>query len=182
MSLKVAGVYDGVDLIFYENGGNLEYDFVVAPGVDPAQIQVVFEGMENMRVDDRSGDLVLTVAGGSELRQRRPKVYQQAENQHVEIGGGYRLLGQGRAAFTLAAYDRNRPLVIDPTVDFTTFFGGSSAVNQRRSRWTATGTPTSRVVPIPETFRQPTAQNSKIVRSSALVVFAAQGPMFSWRS
>jgi hypothetical protein len=125
--VRVAGVYDGVDLIFYSNGGNLEYDFVVAPGADPKRIQVVFDGMEKMRVDHKSGDLVLTVAGSSELRQLRPKVYQQIDDKHVEIAGGYRLLGNGHAAFTLAAYDRSRPLVIDPTVDFTTFFGGTSA-------------------------------------------------------
>ena len=120
-------MYEGIDLVFYNNGGDLEYDFVVAPGADPKQIQVVFEGMNQMRVDEKSGDLVLTAPDGSELRQFRPKVYQQVGDKRVEIAGGYRMLGHGRAASTLAAYDRSRALVIDPTVDFTTFFGGNSA-------------------------------------------------------
>jgi len=125
--VKVAGVYPGIDLIVYSHGGNLEYDFAISPGADPNQIQLVFEGMEKMRVDQKSGDLVLTVKGSSELRQLRPKIYQQVENKRVEINANYRLLDDGRAGFTLAAYDRSRPLVIDPTVDFTTFFGGTSA-------------------------------------------------------
>jgi hypothetical protein len=67
------------------------------------------------------------VVDGSELRQVRPKVYQEVDSQRVQIAGGYKLLDHRRAAFTLAAYDRSRPLVIDPTVAFTSFFGGSSA-------------------------------------------------------
>src|SRR5580704_14378919 len=124
--VKVAGVYQGIDLVFYTNGGNLEYDLVAAPGADLKQVQVVFEGMTGMRVDEKSGDLLLTAPDGSELRQLRPKVYQQIANKRVEIAGGYRVLGQGRVAFALANYDRNSKLVIDPTVDFTTFYGGSS--------------------------------------------------------
>ena len=125
--VKVANVYEGIDLILYTHDDNLEYDFVVGPGADPKQVQVVFEGMKGMRVDKKSGDLVLTAPDGSELRQFRPNVYQQLADKRVEVAGGYKLLGPGRAAFTLAAYDRSRAVVIDPTVDFTTFYGGSSA-------------------------------------------------------
>ena len=122
---KVAGVYEGVDLVFYSHGGDLEYDFVAAPGADPSQIQLAFEGTDRMRVDEQSGDLVLTTAGGSELRQVRPRVYQQVGAKRVEVGGRYRLLKHGQAAFTLAHYDRRRPLVIDPTIAFTRFLHGS---------------------------------------------------------
>ena len=120
--LSVSGVYDGVDLVFYSNGGDLEYDFVVAPGADPKQIRLAFDGQERMRVDEKSGDLVLTTAGGSELRQVRPQVYQQLGNQRVEVAGGYQLLDHGRAAFTLASYQHQRSLVIDPTVKFSLAF------------------------------------------------------------
>jgi Beta-propeller repeat len=125
--VKVSDVYQGIDLVFYTNGDNLEYDFVLAPGADPKQIQVAFEGMRGMRVDEKSGDLVLTAPDGSQLRQLRPNVYQQIADTRVEVPGSYRMLGQGRAAFTLAPYDRSRAVVIDPTVDFTTFYGGNSA-------------------------------------------------------
>jgi Beta-propeller repeat len=125
--ISAAGVYDGIDLVFYTNGADLEYDFVVRPGADPNQIRFAFEGTERMRVDDKTGDLVLTTAGGSELRQVRPKVYQQVGDRRIEAAGGYELLDRGRAAFTLAAYDQRRPLVIDPTVSFTKFLAGNSS-------------------------------------------------------
>jgi Beta-propeller repeat len=123
--LKAAGIYSGVDLVLYSNGGDLEFDFVVAPGADPMQIQLAYEGIRGIRVDDRVGNLILTTAGGSELKQARPRVYQQIENKRVEVATGYKLLPQGRVTFTLASYDRQRSLVIDPIVGFTQFVGGS---------------------------------------------------------
>jgi hypothetical protein len=122
--VNAASVYDGIDLVFYDHGGNLEYDFVVAPGADPKQIRLAFEGQDEMHVDRKSGDLVLT-AGGIEMRQVRPRVYQQIGNARVEVAGAYEMLDRGRASFLLAAYDRQSPLVIDPTVSFTMFLGGS---------------------------------------------------------
>jgi hypothetical protein len=123
--VKVANVYKGIDLIFYNNGGDLEYDFAVAPDANPEQIQVVFEGTTKTRVDPKSGDLIVTLPGGSELRQLKPKVYQQAGNKRVEIAGGYRLLDQERAAFTLAGYDRSHALVIDPRLTIARSIGGN---------------------------------------------------------
>jgi len=116
--LTVGGVYEGVDLVFYSHDGAFEYDFVVKPGSDPKKIRLAFEGHQRMRVDSPSGDLVLTTAGGQELRQRRPNVYQQVGTKRVPVAGEYELLSRGRAAFALAAYDRRLPLVIDPTVTF----------------------------------------------------------------
>jgi hypothetical protein len=123
--VKVANVYEGIDLIFYTNAGDLEYDFAVAPGADPKQIQVVFEGTKEMRLDPKSGDLIVTLPDGSELRQLKPKVYQQVGDKRVEIAGGYRLAGPQRAAFTLAGYDRSQALVIDPRLTIARSIGGN---------------------------------------------------------
>src|SRR5262249_55508996 len=121
--LSARSVYDGIDLVFYSHGADLEYDFIVAPGADPDQIQLAFDGVDHMTVD-ASGDLLLR-AGGSELRHIRPKLYQKSGSERGEVAGGYRILGRGQAAFQLASYDRRQSLVIDPTVSFTTFLGGS---------------------------------------------------------
>ena len=124
--ISAANVYDGIDLVFYSNGSDLEYDFVVKPGADPKSIRMAFEGQAFSRVDQKSGDLILTTAGGSELRQVHPKVYQQLGNRRVEVAGGYQLLEGGRATFALASYDRRRALIIDPTLAFARAYGGSN--------------------------------------------------------
>src|SRR6202035_226990 len=101
--VRVANVYKGIDLVFYGNSGDLEYDFVVAPGADPRQIRLAFEGADRVRIDGKTGDLLLTTHGGSELRQIRPKVYQQVGARRVEVGGGYQIQDQQHVVFTLAA-------------------------------------------------------------------------------
>ena len=122
-SLRVSDVYQGIDVVFYNDHGNLEYDFVVQPGADTNQIQVAFEGQRNLRLDQHTGDLLLTTPSGSELRQMSPKAYQEIGNRRVSVAGGYQLLSGSRAAFSLAAYDVQRPLVIDPTVQLSQFLG-----------------------------------------------------------
>ena len=66
-------LYEGIDLVYYGNQGQLEYDLVVAPGADPSQIQLAFEGTDNLTVDPTTGDLVLTVEGSSEKLEVRSK-------------------------------------------------------------------------------------------------------------
>ena len=123
--VRVPDVYQGIDLVLYSDGGNLEYDFVVAPGADPGKIELAFEGQHDLRVDGKSGDLVIT-SGSSELRQRRPRMYQQVGNERIEVAGGYQLPDHDRATFALAGYDRQRPLIIDPTIAFIQFLNGES--------------------------------------------------------
>ena len=86
---KVAyeGVYPGIDLVYYGNQGQLEYDLVVAPGADPNQIQLAFEGAEHLSVN-KAGDLVLDVDGG-EVRLLQPQVYQMVDGRKVEVAANY---------------------------------------------------------------------------------------------
>lgn len=157
--MSVIGVYDGIDLVFYSHGGDLEYDFVVKPGADAKRIRLSVEGQDRIRVDNKSSDLLLTTEDGSELRQIRPKVYQQIGERRVEIAGGYQLLDHRRSTFTLAACDRSRPLVIDPTVSFTSFFGGSRADYAQAVAVDNDGNTYVTAVPTPKTFRSLTVQN-----------------------
>jgi hypothetical protein len=124
--LKITGVYKDIDLVLYSHNGDLEYDFVLPPGADPKQIHLKFEGQDHLRIDDASGDLVLATPNGTEIRQVRPRICQQAGDRRIELAGGYRLLEHGQAAFTVAHYDPHRALVIDPTVTLVRFVGGSA--------------------------------------------------------
>jgi hypothetical protein len=125
--VRVAGVYDGIDVVFYSRGSDLEYDFIVAPGADPGQIRLVFDGAKGVHVDNKTGDLLVKTVMGSELRHVRPKVYQQIANRKVEVTGSYRILDQGEVTLALASYDRRSTLLIDPTVTFTRFLAGSNS-------------------------------------------------------
>jgi Beta-propeller repeat len=123
--VKYSRVYPGVDLVFYGNQNLLEYDFTVSPGADPAVIALAFEGIKDMRVDD-AGDLILRTDAG-EIRQSRPVVYQQIDGARRVIPASYLVKGKNQIAFQIANYDRSKPLVIDPTLAFSTYLGGSGS-------------------------------------------------------
>ena len=116
-------VYPGIDLLYYGNQRQLEYDFVVAPGADPKKIVLGFKGADKLEIDAK-GELVLHAAGG-DIRQHKPFIYQNIEGIRREIAGGYVRKGANRVSFQVAAYDRSQPLVIDPVLSYSTFLGGS---------------------------------------------------------
>jgi hypothetical protein len=121
--VKYEDVYPGIDLIYYGRDGNLEYDFNVAPGADPSQISLSFDGADQVKVNE-AGNLVLSTALG-EVTQHAPHIYQQDGAGGREIAGGYALRRDGRVGFDLEAYDARKRLVIDPEVVYATYFGGS---------------------------------------------------------
>src|SRR5256885_3563981 len=112
--VQYQNVYPGIDLVYYGNQRQLEYDFVVAPGANPKKIVLGFKGADKLEIDAQ-GDLVLRTAGG-DIRQHRPLIYQEIDGIRQEIDGGYVRKGANRVGFRLAAYDTARLLIIDPVV------------------------------------------------------------------
>ncbi len=121
--VRVGEIYPGVDLVYYGNQQRLEYDFVVAPKTDPRAISLHVTGADNIRVDAQ-GDLVFTL-GRDEIRQPKPLIYQTVAGMRKEIPGGYRLTDKQTFAFQIGDYDCELPLVIDPVLSYSTFFGGT---------------------------------------------------------
>jgi hypothetical protein len=119
--VKYSGVYPGVDLVYYGNQQSLEYDFVVAPGANPNAIALDFKGVQGLKVSE-AGDLIL-VTGNGDLVQHKPVIYQNVAGQRRVIDGSYAVQGT-RARFQVSRYDHTLPLVIDPTLAYSTYFGG----------------------------------------------------------
>ena len=121
--VRYENVYPGIDLIFYgTEQRRLEYDFILAPGADASAIALGFEGAKRVEID-AEGDLVLHTDGGK-VRQHKPVVYQEVAGVRKEIGGTYVLRDRNRVGFEVAAYDRSRPLIIDPVLSYSTYLGG----------------------------------------------------------
>jgi hypothetical protein len=114
-------LYPGVDLVFYGNQRQLEYDLVVAPGADPGAIRMQFDGVDSLRLDS-AGNLVLR-AGAGELRQHRPIVYQERDGARQSVNGRYVIQAHNRVTFEIAKYDTRKPLIIDPVLTFATYLG-----------------------------------------------------------
>jgi hypothetical protein len=122
--VKYHAVYPGVDLVYYGNQRQLEHDFIVAPGADPRLISLRLQGAKKLSLDLR-GDLVLKTQNG-EIRLQKPVIYQEVDGVRQEIAGGYRLEGKNLVGFEVATYDVTKALVVDPTLVYSTYLGGSS--------------------------------------------------------
>jgi hypothetical protein len=122
--VKYSAVYPGIDLVYYGQSQQLEYDFIVAPGADPGTIKLGFAGVEQTTVDAQ-GDLVLKTAGGPPLRFQKPVMFQIDNGRRHAIEGGYVHHSPHQIGFRVGAYDRTQPLIIDPVLSYSTYLGGS---------------------------------------------------------
>ena len=119
--VRAAGVYPGIDLIYYGDQNRLEYDFVVAPGANPNAIRLRFDGVRSLRTDTQ-GNLILSTSAG-DIIQQKPAIYQTLGGQRQSVAGRFVIQGRRTVAFELASYDRSRPLVIDPVLVYSSFLG-----------------------------------------------------------
>ena len=146
--VRYPNVYPGIDLVYYGNSQRLEHDFIVAPGADPAAIQLAISGADQATVN-AEGDLVLKVPSG-EVVQQAPKIYQVINGRQQAVSGRYVLRDAANDAkpaatqavsvskiehdfipllveFEVALYDQNQPLIIDPVLVYSTYFGGNDS-------------------------------------------------------
>lgn len=114
-------VYPGVNLV-YGGGDQFEFTFGVAPGADPSAIILSFSGAERVYLD--RGDLVVSTPAG-DLREHAPVAYQDMASGRVRVSSSFDMLSSSTVGFTLGFYDRSLPVVIDPSVTFATYLGGS---------------------------------------------------------
>jgi hypothetical protein len=118
------GVYRGVDLVYYGNQRQLEYDFVVRPGASPSDIAIAIDGAQKVAID-AEGDLVLTTKAGT-LTHRAPVLYQDASGTREPVEGAYVMRPDGSVGFSVGEYDQRLPLVIDPVLSYSSYLGGAA--------------------------------------------------------
>ena len=121
--VKYAGVYPDVDLIYYGNQQQLEFDFVVAPLADTGQIRLRFEGAEKLTLE-ANGDLDV-IARNGRITFHKPVFYQINDGARLPVSGQFALLTKNTIGFTLGRYDSALPLVIDPVLAYSTYLGGT---------------------------------------------------------
>ncbi|WP_324630249.1 DUF7948 domain-containing protein [Phormidium sp. CCY1219] len=116
-------LYEGIDLIYSGTDGTLKSEFIVAPGADPNQIQINYSGTEAITLRE-DGALILHTPLG-ELIETAPVVYQDIEGTRVAISASYQIGENNTVAFNLAEYNPDYPLIIDPTLQYSTYLGGN---------------------------------------------------------
>ncbi len=127
-SIAYEGLYDGIDLVYSGQAGALKGTYVIAPGANPEAIKWRYEGASSVRV--RKGKLVISVGETDEtppLIERQPVAWQTVNGNRVPVVVRYLVRRDGRIGFSVGQYDEALPLTIDPTLDYSTYVGGSGS-------------------------------------------------------
>jgi hypothetical protein len=122
-------LWPGIDLVYRAGVGVLKYEFLVAPGADPAAIRLRYRGVISLTTTDAGALRVETPEGGFE--DAAPEAWQEMDGERVRVGMRFRLDPDhsgdvAEFGFGLGDYDHNRPLVLDPAVlVYCGYIGGS---------------------------------------------------------
>lgn len=129
--ISYKNMYEGIDLRLYTQDGNLKYDFIVSPGANPAGINMQYEGVE--RIFLKNGGLVIKTSV-NEITEQKPFAYQVVNGKKSEVKCAFFLTpsptgekGEGLVSFTLSAYNKSLPLIIDPTLIFASYSGSTAS-------------------------------------------------------
>ncbi|HEX3587867.1 MAG TPA: SBBP repeat-containing protein [Candidatus Angelobacter sp.] len=122
--VRYRDLFPGVDAVFFGKDGEIEYDMVLSPGSDLGKISFGLEGVQSMRLAD-NGDLVLKLANG-EVRHRRPMVYQENDGERRWLSAHYVIHNNKTIGYEVAGVNHKLPLVIDPTLSYSTYLGSDT--------------------------------------------------------
>ena len=169
--LEYRNVYPGIDIVYYgDPSQRLEYDFVLHPGSEPSQIRLRFEGAERVHADTNGDTLLRTAAG--EWRHKNPAIYQLKSGKRHKLAGRFRAEGPDEVAFEIGEYDRTLPLVIDPTLTYSTFLGGSGQDSAMSIAVDAAGN--AYLTGYTESLNFPAASGSRAGNPSGVDVYVAK--------
>ncbi|WP_119070717.1 SBBP repeat-containing protein [Aggregatilinea lenta] len=127
--VRYTDVYPGIDLLYYGNQRQLQYDFIIAPGASPDLIRLGLDGATGIRLDE-GGDLLLQVGDGV-LRHKAPYAYQDVNGERISVESRFVLSNDGTIGFAVGAYDTTQPLVVDPILVYSTYLGGTGSDGAR---------------------------------------------------
>ncbi len=123
--VKFRSVYPGIDMVYYVKQGQIEHDFIVAPGASPDRILVSFEGARSLKLDAQ-GNLMLGVDGG-QVTYKAPSLYQMSGSKRVHVNGRFMLAGKNAVRIAVGDYIKTKALIIDPALAYSNFLGGATS-------------------------------------------------------
>lgn len=125
-NLTYQALYPGIDLRYDGTVGRLKGTYLVQPNVDPSVIRWRYNGVQQVQLDAVTGDLQMVMQNKRVLTEHAPVAWQEMGERRVPVDVRY-TLANGSVGFALGAYDPAQPLIIDPTLAYSTFLGGTSA-------------------------------------------------------
>ncbi len=124
-AIHYSGIWPGVEITYKAEKSTLEAEYLVAPGASPDEIRLSFDGQAEIEPD---GTLRIRRQAGDFIEDK-PLIYQNITGARVQVDGRYRNFPDGSVGFEVGDYDRHSPLIIDPAILISGFFGGNGEEN-----------------------------------------------------
>lgn len=129
--VRYEGLYRDIDMLVGTDGGTLSYHFVVGARGNHNNIRMRFTGIDSASIED-NGRLRLRLANGRDIIHHPPQVFEIGDNDRTQLDAGFEMLSNDTVGFRIAKRTKGKTLIIDPVIDFATYFGGSSAEPVRK--------------------------------------------------
>jgi hypothetical protein len=123
-TVLVKEVYCGTDVLYRLSSQGLEFDVLLQPGSDPSIIALEVDAQGPLSVT-QDGDLHIPTGRAEPILQRRPIAFQLEDGERQPVDARYTIDSAGRVRFILGAYDRSRPLIIDPVLTYAIVLDGT---------------------------------------------------------
>ncbi len=128
-SIAYSELYPGISLDYSGTDGRLKGTYTVDPDADPTNIRWRYDGANSVSVD-KDGNLQIAINNSklktqnSKLTEHAPVAWQEIAGKRIAVSVRYEIAKDGNIGFALGEYDRTRPLIIDPTLTYSTYLGG----------------------------------------------------------
>ncbi len=123
--VQYQNIYPGIDIAYYGNQRQLEYDLIVSPYTNPDIINLQFSEAQNLTINNE-GDLVITV-NEQEFYKKKPYAYQEINGVKQLVTTNYIVKENNKISFELGSYDVSQQLIIDPVIGYSTYLGGTGS-------------------------------------------------------
>ena len=113
-SVKYPDVYPGINVVYYGNQQQLEFDLVIRAGADPRTIRMKIAGGKKLSLDG-SGALRIETGGSDDLQINLPRIYQEVDGEKRSVAGRFVIRRGDEVAFEVDVMtESNRLSSIQP--------------------------------------------------------------------
>jgi hypothetical protein len=121
--IRLRQVYPGIDVVFYDQDHQLEYDVILQPGADAKQVKLRFDEASTVRLS-AGGDLIVKNRA-AEMIHRKPRIFQRIDGREVPVDGGFLINRRNEVSFDLRNFRHEHAVVIDPVITYGSYLGGN---------------------------------------------------------
>ena len=127
-TVTYSNIYPKIDLVLQCRESGIEYSFVVRPGGNAGDIQMQWNGVQDIKELKNGGvayelPAAAGINNGPAFTESAPYSYQTIDNKQFKIGSSFIRHGS-RASLSINHFDKTKTLVIDPSIVWGTYYGG----------------------------------------------------------